>query len=69
MSHSFIIEVADAAVGILARENPRQSFRFFAADPRVNALEGRSFSQPRQAERVARDLIGRRSTSGLGARL
>jgi hypothetical protein len=52
MSDTYIIEVASQAAGIIVRD--RGGYRFFAATPRFNPLEGRLFRNAREAERAAR---------------
>lgn len=51
MSDTFIIEVRSQAAGIVVRD--KVGFRFFAASHAFNALEGRIFSNAREAERAA----------------
>ena len=52
MSDSYIIEVREAAAGIVVRD--RGGFRFFSADPNFTALDGCLFRDPRAAETAAR---------------
>ncbi len=66
MSNSFIIEIGELAVGLLARDNAQSQFHFFASDPRLSALEGRPFRQPRHAERMARQILGFRTGAARG---
>lgn len=61
MSNSTIIEIGDAAVGLVTREDAQGAYRFFASDCRLHALEGRSFRQIRHVERLARELISSRA--------
>jgi hypothetical protein len=57
MSDSYIIELRPAAAGvtlqagIVVREG--RGFRFFAASPAFDALEGRCFGSPKKAEEAA----------------
>ena len=55
MSDNYIIEVDEAAAGIVVRD--RGGFRFFCADPDFAALDGRLFRDPRAAELAARDHV------------
>ena len=57
MSQSFIIEIGDAAVGIVLRASRQGRFHFIASDQRVRALDGRSFQRPAQAENAARAIL------------
>jgi hypothetical protein len=52
MSDSYIIEVSSGAAGLVVRDGGR--FRFFAASREFAGLEGRSFSNPREAEKAAK---------------
>jgi len=66
MSDSYIIEVSSGAAGLVVRDGGR--FRFFAASSEFSDLEGRSFSNPREAEKAARkqaDLRRDRAKSSL----
>jgi hypothetical protein len=63
MSDTFIIEVSSQAAGIVVR-NPG-GFRFFAASPRFNAMEGRLFRNAREAERAAAGALRRRPGKGV----
>ena len=56
MPDTYIIEVGSQAAGIVVR-NP-EGFRFFAATPRFNRLEGQLFRNAREAERAATRLVG-----------
>jgi hypothetical protein len=51
---AFIIETNDSAVGVVVLQ--ADGYRFFASSPRVQALDGRIFKSPAQAEREARRL-------------
>ena len=62
MSDVYVIEVADEAAGIVARD--RGGFRFHAASHAFRALDGREFRRPRDAERAARELVERRARQG-----
>ena len=54
MPDAYVIEVFGRTAGIVARDS--QSFNFFSAAPRFNAIEGQRFSDPLAAERAARVL-------------
>lgn len=51
MSDSYIIEVGSQAAGIVVRD--QEGYRFFAAAPRFNSMEGQLFRNARDAERAA----------------
>jgi len=51
MSERYIIEVNSQAAGIVVRT--ARGYRFFAANHRFSALEGRLFRNAREAERAA----------------
>jgi len=48
MAHAFVVEVFGRTAGILSRE--RDSFRFSASMPAMNALDGLLFKSQRDAE-------------------
>lgn len=52
MSYAFIIEVKSRAAGIVVRDG--RCYRFHAAEHDFNALDGRGFSSPGEAQKVAR---------------
>jgi hypothetical protein len=52
MSDRYIIEVGSGAAGLIVRDGGK--FRFFAASSEFAGLEGRSFSNPREAEKAAK---------------
>jgi hypothetical protein len=54
-SNAYVIEVRGQTAGIVARDG--QGFRFHASAHRFNALDGRHFKTPREAERAALRLI------------
>ena len=56
MTDAYIIEVCGRTAGIVARDSQSNSFNFFSAAPRFNAIEGQRFSDPLEAERAARML-------------
>lgn len=58
MFDNYIIEVHSQAAGIVVRE--QRGFRFFAAHHAFNALEGRVFKNPRDAENAALRHVGPR---------
>jgi hypothetical protein len=51
---AFIIEIAESAVGVVVLQD--DGYRFFACNPQAQALDGRIFKSPAQAEREARRL-------------
>jgi len=57
-SAAFIIEIGGAAAGIVAADGAR--FRFHAAGPRFQPLDGQIFRTPGDAERAARRVINSR---------
>jgi len=57
MSDSYIIEVSSRAAGIVVRD--RAGFRFFAAAPQFDRLEGQVFRSARDAERAAAQFVER----------
>lgn len=57
MSDSYIIEVGSRTAGIVVRD--RAGFRFFAALPQFDQLEGQLFRSAREAERAAAQSAGR----------
>ena len=56
MLDAYVIEVSGRTAGIVARDSQNNSFRFYSAVPRFNAMEGQRFSDPLAAERAARML-------------
>jgi hypothetical protein len=50
------IEVSGRTAGIVASDSHSNSFNFFSAAPRFNAIEGQRFSDPLAAEHAARML-------------
>ncbi len=56
MPDAYVIEVFGRTAGIVARDSQSNSFNFFSAAPRFNAIEGQHFSDPLAAERAARML-------------
>jgi len=56
MPDAYVIEVSGRTAGIVARDPHSNSFNFFSAAPRFNAIEGQRFSDPMAAERAARKL-------------
>jgi len=54
-ANAYVVEVDGQTVGIVARDESG-SYRFHASINRFNALEGRSFKSPREAERAAHQL-------------
>jgi hypothetical protein len=59
MLDAYVIEVSGRTAGIVARDSQNNSFRFYSAVPRFNAIEGQRFSDPLAAERTARMLAKR----------
>jgi len=60
MSHAYVIEVHSRTAGIIVRTG--RSFCFFASTHEFNALEGRTFKSPKDAEKAARLLAESSST-------
>lgn len=60
MSDAYVIEVADETAGIVVRQGGEKTYRFHASLPRYYPLDGKLFSQPRDAERAALAHFGRR---------
>jgi hypothetical protein len=56
MPDAYVIEVSGRTAGIVARDSQNNSFNFYSAVPRFNAIEGQRFSDPLAAERAARML-------------
>jgi hypothetical protein len=54
-ANAYVIEVRGQTAGIVARDG--QGFRFHASAHRFNALDGRRFRTPREAEKAALKLI------------
>jgi hypothetical protein len=52
ISNAFVIEVGGETAGIVARDG--RGFRFYAATQAFDALDGRMFAAPGDAERAAR---------------
>ena len=53
MPDAYVIEVSGRTAGIVARDSHSNSFNFFSAAPRFNAIEGQRFSDPLAAEGAA----------------
>lgn len=59
MSHAYVIEIHSQTAGIIVRDG--REYCFFASDCDFDALEGRSFPSPKEAEKaVFRFAAGRR---------
>ena len=56
MPDAYVIEVSGRTAGIVARDSQNNSFNFYFAVPRFNAIEGQRFFDPLAAERAARML-------------
>jgi hypothetical protein len=56
MPDAYVIDVSGLTAGIVARDSHDNSFNFFSAAPRFNAIEGLRFSDPQTAERAVRML-------------
>ena len=56
MPDACVVEVSGRTAGIVARDSQNNSFNFYSAVPRFNAIEGQRFSDPLAAERAARML-------------
>lgn len=61
MSDVYLIEVAGSAVGLVARDNDG-SYRFHAAVPKMNEIDGQNFATPDLAQRAARRVMDRRAS-------
>ena len=53
MPDAYVIEVSGRTAGIVARDSHSNSFNFFSAAPRFNAIEGQRFSDPLAVSRGA----------------
>lgn len=63
MSEGYVIEIADEIVGIVVRQAGERSYLFHASAREFNALDGRRFASPWQAERATKrhaDRVGER---------
>jgi hypothetical protein len=54
MSEGYCIELAEEQIGVVVREKGERHFTFFTAVKAFNALDGRQFRGPLDAERAAR---------------
>lgn len=54
MSQTFILEIADVAVGIVHRESHERLFQFHASAPALYSLDGLAFASPSEAEKVVK---------------
>ena len=61
MSKAYIIEVHNRTAGIVAGDE--RGFTFFSSDRAFDRLDGRDFRSAREAESVARAVLGGRQTS------
>jgi hypothetical protein len=68
MPDAYLIEVFGRTAGIVARDSQSNSFNFFSAAPRFNAIEGQRFSDPLAAERAARVLAQYGASRGAAKR-
>ena len=57
MSHVYIIEIAGRAVGLVARQQHGESFRFHAAIDRAYPFDGQLFSTPEAAREAVRKAL------------
>ncbi len=57
MSDAYIVQVGGDTAGIIVRDHRAETFSFFAATHKFNALEGLQFIEPYAAERAARLLV------------
>jgi hypothetical protein len=64
MSDAYIVQVGGDTAGIVVRDNKAETFSFFAATHKFNALERRQFIEPYAAERAARQLIAESKSAG-----
>ncbi|WP_395666007.1 hypothetical protein [Methylocella sp.] len=56
MTNAYVIQISGRTAGIVARDGSDRAFNFFAASPHFHAMEGRSFADPAEAEKMARHL-------------
>lgn len=61
MSHVYIIEIAGRAVGLVARQQHGESFRFHAAIDRAYPFDGQLFSTPDAARETLRNALARKA--------
>ncbi len=61
MSDAYVVQVGGHTAGIIVRDHHAETFSFFAATNKFNALESLQFAAPHAAERAARHLIAARS--------
>jgi len=54
MSQSYIIEVGDDQIGLVLRDTGESEFRFHAALPAYQPLDGRRFASAALADKAAR---------------
>lgn len=59
MPQAFAIQIAGATIGIVARDQSTEPFRFFVCDRAYAALDGLDFDAAEEAERAARKLYAR----------
>jgi hypothetical protein len=59
MSDVYIVQAGGHTAGIVVRDHKTETFSFFAATHKFNALEGLQFKEPHAAERAARQLIAK----------
>jgi hypothetical protein len=59
MSDAYIVQVGGHTAGIVVRDHAAETFSFFAATHRFNALEGMQFAEPYAAQRAARQLVAK----------
>jgi hypothetical protein len=64
MSQSYIIELGDDQIGLVLRDSGEREFRFHAASPAYQPLDGQRFASAALAEKAARayraQALGRR---------
>jgi hypothetical protein len=56
MTHAYVIEINEEAVGIVVRQDEtptRSGYLFYAASPRYRPIEGKIFSAPAKAQKAA----------------
>lgn len=59
MSHVYVIEIAGRAVGLVARQQDGESFRFHAAIPGAYSFDSQVFATPEEARRALLKGLGR----------
>lgn len=60
MSDVYVIEIADQAVGLVARDEDGRRYRFHAAVPRAFGLDGYTFETPDDARNAVYKALKRK---------